>query len=248
MKLLPLLLPLAFLAPITQAAVTPKVLKAETKAFARADKDGDEAISYGEFKALLKPLAVALEKFPATGRGDDPEELLELCGTFFVWFDADENGAVTFDEWLALRQEADLEFVPDLLNALPGLDRNGNGRARLNEFLPLVKCYIPLRQAKSMYSRMLAEYGNDSGEWGAGFPGTPGGPPILPPGLPPTETGLVETHMGDYYTDISAAWAQRDPAAVAAWVAWLLGPETNRPIPTLPEGTEPEEGERRGRR
>lgn len=158
MKLLPIVLPLALLASAAQAEVSPKVVKSEAKAFARADKDGDEKISYDEFEALLKALPKALKKFPVTGRGDDPAELLELCEGVFDYFDANADGFVDFNEWLIVRQEYDLQEMAGLLTSLPGLDRNGNGKVRVTEFLPLVKCFIPASHAKKIYRHILGAY------------------------------------------------------------------------------------------
>ena len=155
MKLLPLVLPLALLASSARAQVSPKLEKAETKAFARADKDGDEKVSHEEFKSLLKALPAAQRKFPVTGRGDDPAELLELCDGLFEYFDITRDGSVDLSEWFGARQGYYSEDIADLLVTLPGLDRNGNGKVRLKEFLPLVKCFIPASHAKKAYRQIV---------------------------------------------------------------------------------------------
>ncbi len=275
-RLLPILA-LAALVPSTRAAITPKTERTEAKTFARVDKDGDEKISYEEFKALLTPLKAALRKFPVTGRGDDPAELLELCDAVFALFDKNVSGFVEFNEWLAVRRSPAVGPLADVLKSVPGLDRNGNGQVSILEFLPLVKCFVPAATAKDAYYSILAAHAS-SGSSSGGLV-IVGLGEALPPsaastggrgsGGPqtgtPSDTGIGTTagisagSAVSTSSSVAAAWARQDPSAAAAWVQQLPDDSSDRLPPEFwerffgngdgtSEGTVPVEELNRGRR
>ena len=228
MKLLPLLLLPILAASSAQAglSIPPKVIKAETKLFAKIDKDDNDAISFDEFKALMKALPVAIKKFPIAGRGDDPAELLEICEALFDYFDASDDESINLEEWVVQRQFPGIAELSDILSQLPGLDRNHDETVRLKEFLPLMKSFFPAKGVKAVYKQILDDM------------------------IGTTFTGATQalSNSESHYSGLVMTWAERDPEAVAAWIAAMQAAEANRPIPVSPDGTPLEEGEgRRGR-
>lgn len=259
MKLLPLILPIALLVSSAQADVSPKVLKAEAKAFARADQDDDELLTYEEFKLLFKPLTKALKKFPVTGRGDDPLDLLELSGALWGWFDADDNARIDFNEWISARYPAELDgLTAEIVSESFALDRNHDGRVRLTEFLPLVKCFIPASQAKKVYQQIMAAESASSGssssssssgssveiviigyDWGSAANGTSsgrgtGGPPTGTPSDTGsgTATGVEASVVESWSSGVSESWTRQDLEDAAAWVSQQSAGESSEPRPT----------------
>ena len=232
MKPVLLLLPVLLAASSAQAGivgpptVSPKILKAETKLFAKVDKDDNEAISFDEFKALMKALPVAIKKFPIAGRGDDPAELLEICEALFDYFDSSNDNAISFNEWLGVRQVPFIPGLADFVAPLPGFDRNHDETVRLKEFLPLMKSFFPAKGVKAVYKQILDDM------------------------IGTTFTGATQalSNSESHSSGLVMTWAERDPEAVAAWIAAMQAAEANRPIPVSPDGTPLEEGEgRRGR-
>ncbi|WP_367871660.1 EF-hand domain-containing protein [Luteolibacter sp. Populi] len=225
MKLLPLLLLPVLAASSAQAGVgfPPKVIKAETKLFAKVDKDDNDAISFDEFKALMKALPVAIKKFPIKGRGDDPEELLEICEVLFDFFDATNDNSINLEEWVVQRQAPSLAELAGVVAPLPGFDRNHDETVKLKEFLPLMKSFFPAKTVKAVYKQILAG----------------------PSGILGASAAIASIESSS--SGVSMSWVRSDPAAAAAWVAAMQAAEANRPVPAVPDDTTPEE-EAPGRR
>ncbi|WP_367871659.1 hypothetical protein [Luteolibacter sp. Populi] len=158
MKYLLLILPLIFAAPVAEAwiVIPSKVLKAETKVFYKIDTGGNALISFDEFRTVLKPYIVAFNKFPITGKGDNPAELLEICEELFDLFDVNVDGSIDVEEWVVFRYQPRLADVARLVTLLPGFDRNHDGTVRPKEYASLLKFYFPLKQVRAVHRQITA--------------------------------------------------------------------------------------------
>ena len=212
-RILPLILAAV---PLFPAAAAPapgnRSLKAEVRAFGKADRNDDDSLSQAEFLALCKPLPAAHKRFPKTGEGYDPAELEAFALAFFGWFDFDESGTIEFDEWFEARTQTENGFSgPPLDHEV--LDRNRDGWVKAGEFLPLVKCFFPAKKAQAMYRAIVAEFQEDTGGTGSGSNMT-----IIDFSSLVIVAVGPDGISGSLDSGIGASWSTTDPGATLTWL------------------------------
>lgn len=241
-RILPLIL---VAAPLMPAAAAPapgtRLLKAEIRAFGKADRDDDDSLSQAEFLALCKPLPAARKRFTKTGDGYDPVELEAFALAFFGWFDFDESGTVEFDEWFEARTRAEYGFSGPPLDP-EVLDRNRDGWVKAGEFLPLVNCFFPARKTSAMYRAIVAAFREDTGWQGSSNFNLSSSLELVVVG--------PEGFAGSIDTGVAGSLSSTDPAAAAGWLNSLPGrPESDAILAdwTISDAEPLSDGEREGR-
>ncbi len=184
-------------------------LKAEVKSFEKADANHSDTLSLDEFLGLSKPLATAIERFPATGEGDDPDELTVFATAMFEWFDFDDSSSIEFDEWFDARTRTEFGLSgPPLTDHNEVLDRNHDGWVKAGEFLPLVRSFLPGKKALTLFRNIVKDFEAATGS--AGGSGTMGGSlqiePVIGPGNSPGSL------------DVSSNWEVSNTAVATDWL------------------------------